>query len=130
MTDPVADMLSRIRNAQLARHERCVVPRSKLKRSIAEILKDEGYILDVIEHDDGPQGSLTLQLKYDEAGRPAIEKMKRESRPGRRLYVGKDEVPRVLSGMGIAILSTSKGVVVDRKARELGVGGEVLCSIY
>ena len=130
MTDPVADLLSRIRNAQLAHHDTCVIPKSKLKLAIANILKEEGYVGDVTEHSEGPQGSITVQIKYDDRGLPAIEKLARESRPGRRRYVGKDEVPRVLSGMGIAILSTSKGVMVGRKAREVGVGGEFLCSVY
>jgi small subunit ribosomal protein S8 len=130
MNDPVADLVTRIRNAQLAHHESCVIPKSKLKLAIAGILKEEGYVADVTEHSEGPQGSITVQIKYDGRGVPAIEKITRESRLGRRLYVKKDEIPRVLSGMGIAILSTSKGVMVGRRARELGVGGEVLCSVY
>ncbi|MDF1564998.1 MAG: 30S ribosomal protein S8 [Deltaproteobacteria bacterium] len=130
MTDPVADLLTRIRNAQLAHHDTCVVPKSKLKLAIANILKDEGYVEDVTEHSEGPQGSITVTIKYDGRGLPAIEKAQRVSRPGRRQYVGKDEIPRVLAGMGISILSTSRGVMVGRKARELGVGGEVLCSVY
>jgi len=130
MTDPVADLLSRIRNAQLAHHESCVIPKSKLKLAIAQILKEEGYVEDVTEHSEGPQGSITVKVKYDDRGLGAIEKIARESRPGRRLYVNKDEIPRVLAGMGIAILSTSRGVMVGRRARDLGVGGEVLCSVF
>ena len=130
MNDPVADLLSRIRNGHIAQHATCVVPRSKLKLAVAKILQEEGSLTDVTEHSEGPQGSITIEIKYDGQGTPAIQKVKRESRPGRRLYVGQDEIPRVLAGMGIAILSTSRGVMVGRKARELGLGGEVLCSVY
>lgn len=131
MNDPVADMLTRIRNAHIAHHASCVIPASKLKLAIAKILKQEGYITDFTRHDDsGPQGSFTVELRYTDDGSPAIRKLQRASRLGRRLYVGKDDIPRVLSGMGTAVMSTSKGVMSCREARKVGVGGEVLCTIY
>lgn len=129
VTDPIADMLTRIRNAQQARHEKTVIPASKLKRAIVEVLKNEGYIKDFVLHEDGKQGEITVFLRY-QGGKPVIRKLQRVSRPGLRRYVGCDEIPRVLGGLGISILSTSKGVLVDREARKAKVGGELLCTIY
>ncbi|MFO7155207.1 MAG: 30S ribosomal protein S8 [Pseudomonadota bacterium] len=129
VTDPIADMLARIRNAGMARHEKAVIPASKLKLAIIDVLKREGYIENYFVHEDGKQGEITVFLKYHE-GKPVIRSLRRVSRPGRRWYVGKDEIPRVLGGLGIAILSTSKGVMVDREARKAGVGGELLCTVY
>ena len=127
MTDPVADMLTRIRNAALARHERTLVPASKLKHHIAEILKSEGFIADVRAEDDR---HITIVLKYGRDRTSAIDGIKRISRPGRRVYVRHDHIPRVLSGMGIAILSTSRGVMSDKEARRQKVGGELLCEVW
>jgi small subunit ribosomal protein S8 len=130
MTDPVADMLTRIRNASSARHEKCLVPRSRLKIRIAEVLKEEGFIKDYLVHEDGPQGAITILLKYSADREPAISDIKRVSKPGLRRYVPTDSIPRVLNGMGIAILSTSKGVLVDREARKQKVGGELICTVW
>lgn len=128
MTDPVADMLTRIRNAAMARHERTHIPASQLKKHIAEILKLEGFIADARIEDD-PR-VLTIVLKYDRNRSSAIDGIKRISRPGRRVYVRHDHIPRVLSGMGVAILSTSRGVMSDREARRQKVGGELLCEVW
>ena len=128
MTDPVSDMLTRIRNAAMARHERTHVPASQLKKHIAEILKSEGFIADARIEDD-PR-VLTIVLKYDRNRSSAIDGIKRISRPGRRVYVRHDHIPRVLSGMGVAILSTSRGVMSDREARRQKVGGELLCEVW
>ncbi len=131
MTDPIADMLTRIRNALIAKQERTVIPASKMKLAIAKILVDEGYLADYTHHpDDGPQGSITVELKYLEDGQPAIRHIQRASRPGLRQYVGKDEIPEVLSGLGISILTTSKGVMTGNEARRAGIGGEVVCTVY
>ena len=130
MTDPVADMLTRIRNASRARHEKCLVPSSRLKIRLAEVLKDEGFIKDYLVHQDGPQGAITILLKYDADREPAISDIKRVSKPGLRRYVPTDSIPRILNGMGIAILSTSKGVMVDREARKQKVGGELICTVW
>ena len=130
LTDPVADMLTRIRNASSARHEKCLVPRSRLKVRIAEVLKEEGFIKDFLVHEDGPQGAITILLKYSADREPAISDIKRVSKPGLRRYVPTDSIPRVLNGMGIAILSTSKGVLVDREARKQKVGGELICTVW
>jgi small subunit ribosomal protein S8 len=130
LTDPVADMLTRIRNASSARHEKCLVPRSKLKVRIAEVLKEEGFIKDFLVHEDGPQGAITILLKYDADREPAISDIKRVSKPGLRRYVPTGSIPRVLNGMGIAILSTSKGVMADREARKQKVGGELICTVW
>ena len=128
MTDPIADMLTRIRNAQMVGKTAVGVPSSKLKISIAQVLKDEGYIegFAVVGEETRPQ--LEIALKYY-AGRPVIEKIERVSKPGLRIYKGKDDIPRVMNGLGIAIVSTSRGVMTDRKARATGVGGEVLCIV-
>jgi small subunit ribosomal protein S8 len=128
MTDPVSDMLTRIRNAALARHERTQLPMSRLKQHIAEILKLEGYIADVREEEDGR--TLTIVLKYGRDRTSAIDGIRRISRPGRRVYVPHDQIPRVLSGLGVAILSTSRGVMSDREARRQKVGGELLCEVW
>jgi small subunit ribosomal protein S8 len=132
MTDPIGDMLTRIRNASLARHEKALIPASKLKVRLAEVLKDEGYIKDFLVHKDdlGKQGAITVFLKYDSERVPAITDIRRVSKPGLRRYVPTDDIPRVLNGMGIAVLSTSKGVMVDREARKQKVGGELICTVW
>lgn len=130
MTDPIADMLTRIRNANIVYRDKVDVPGSKIKRSIAEILKEEGYIHDYKWTDDDKQGMLRLYMKYGDRKTRVITGLKRISKPGLRVYVGKGEVPRVLGGLGIAIISTSKGVMSDRQARAQGVGGEVLCYVW
>jgi small subunit ribosomal protein S8 len=129
-TDPIGDMLTRIRNASSARHEKCLVPKSRLKIRIAEVLKEEGFIKDFVVHQDGVQGAITILLKYSTDREPAISDIKRVSKPGLRRYVPNDSIPRVLNGMGIAILSTSKGVLVDREARKQKVGGELICTVW
>ena len=129
-TDPIGDMLTRIRNASSARHEKVVFPASRLKLRIAEVLKDEGYIQDFVRHEDGVQGSITILLKYTPEREPAFSEIKRVSKPGLRRYVPTTEIPRVLNGLGIAILSTSKGVMVDREARKQKVGGELICTVW
>src|SRR5262245_14787425 len=128
MSDPIADMLTRIRNAQLAEKTSVAVPSSKLKVSIAKALKDEGYIEDVAVRDDSGKSSLEIGLKYY-AGRPVIERIERVSRPGLRIYKPAKDIPQVMNGLGVAIVSTSRGVMTDRKARQSGVGGEVLCIV-
>ena len=128
MTDPIADMLTRIRNAQESEKQSVAMPASKLKASIAKVLKDEGYIEDFALRDTSGKPQLEINLKYY-AGRPVIEKIERVSRPGLRIYKASREIPQVMNGLGIAIVSTSKGVMTDRKARGLGVGGEVLCVV-
>jgi len=129
MTDPIADMLSRVRNAILARHDRTELPLSKLKLSIAEILKAEGYISDV-RVDESEFGKLILFLKYDRNRRSAIVGVRRRSRPGRREYVSYDSIPKVHNGLGLSILSTSHGVMTDKSARQQKVGGEILCEVW
>ncbi len=128
MSDPIADMLTRIRNAQLAEKPSAAMPASKLKVAIAAVLKDEGYIEDFSVHDIAGKAQLEIGLKYY-AGRPVIERIERISRPGLRVYQPSKAVPKVMNGLGIAIVSTSKGVMTDRKARGLGIGGEVLCLV-
>ena len=130
MTDPIADMLTRIRNANHAKHEFVDIPASKIKKEIANILLEEGYIkgFDVI--DDGKQGIIRVELRYQQNKERVITGIKRISKPGLRVYVGKEDTPRVLGGLGIAILSTSKGIVTDKKARKQGVGGEVICYVW
>ena len=130
MTDPIADMLTRIRNGLQARKQVVSVPGSKIKRAILERMLEEGYIADLGWEEDKRQGVLVVRLKYDGNGEPAIDGMDRMSKPGRRVYVGSGDIPKAQSGFGTVILSTSKGVMTDRKARELGVGGEVLCSVW
>jgi small subunit ribosomal protein S8 len=129
MTDPIADMLTRIRNAAQAQHEHTVIPSSKLKVQLAEILKQEGFI-DDYRVDNAAQNTLTIFLKYSRDRRAAFVGMRRASRPGRRFYVGHRDIPRVQNGMGVAILSTSVGVMTDRDARDKRVGGEVLCEVW
>ena len=128
MTDPIADMLTRIRNAQMVGQIEVKMPASKLKAAIASVLKDEGYIEDFAVHEDGTMQELRIGLKYY-AGRPVIERIERVSSPGLRVYKGRHGIPRIMNGLGIAILSTSHGVMTDRKARASGVGGEVLCIV-
>jgi small subunit ribosomal protein S8 len=128
MTDPIADMLTRIRNGQRAGKVSVSMPSSKLKASIAEVLKDEGYIVDFRVQDESGKAVMSVDLKYYE-GRPVIEDLKRISRPGLRIYKSKDELPKVQGGLGVAIVSTSKGVMSDRAARAAGEGGEVLCYV-
>lgn len=130
MTDPIADFLSRIRNGIMARKQAVECPRSKVKLQLAEILKDEGFIDAVSNNDDSVQGSISVTLRYDNRHNSAITGIKRISRPGQRRYVGAAELPKVRNGLGVAILSTSQGLMTDRKARELGVGGEVLCEVW
>lgn len=130
LNDPVADMLTRVRNAQQAGHRRVDMPISKLKVQIARILAENHFIQAFKVLDDGHHGVLRLYLKYTDEDRPVIRSLQRVSKPGRREYVGKDGIPRVRAGMGIAILSTSRGVLTDREARAEGVGGEVLAHVY
>ncbi len=129
MTDPVADMLTRIRNAVKARHEKVDIPSSNLKANIVGILKKEGYISNFKLIKDGKQGKIRVFLRYVN-GDPVIIEMKRLSKPGRRIYCGKEDIPVVRGGLGIAIVSTSKGVMTDAEAKKLGIGGELLCSVW
>jgi small subunit ribosomal protein S8 len=128
MSDPIADMLTRIRNAQLTDKATVAVPASNVKKAIAQVLKDEGYIEDFAVRDNDGKPFIEIGLKYY-AGKPVIEKIERVSRPGLRIYKGRDDIPRVMNGLGVAIVSTSRGVMTDRRARESGVGGEVLCIV-
>lgn len=129
MTDPIADMLTRIRNATIVRDKVVEVPSSKIKKELAKIFKEEGYIADYEIIDDNKQGIIRLYLKYN-GKEKVISGLKRISKPGLRVYAGKDEIPRVLGGLGIAVLSTSKGIMTDRQARAEGVGGEVICYVW
>lgn len=128
MSDPIADMLTRIRNAQLSEKTSVLMPASKLKAAIAQVLKDEGYVEDFAVHDAEGKPVLDISLKYY-AGRPVIERIERVSRPGLRIYKASNKLPNVMNGLGVAIVSTSKGVMTERKARASGVGGEVLCIV-
>jgi small subunit ribosomal protein S8 len=130
MTDPIADMLTRIRNAIAVGHDHVLVPSSKIKLAITGILKEEGFIRDYEVTKDRPQPVIRIWLKYSKEREPVLGGLKRVSKPGRRVYTGRQEIPWVQSGMGIAILSTSKGVMTGRQARRLGVGGEVLCYVW
>ena len=132
MTDPVADLLARIRNASMARHELTRVPANKLKKNIALLLKAEGYVADVRQEEWGPQKhqTLTIVLKYGEDRSSAFQGIRRVSRPGRRVYVRHDQIPRVLSGLGISIISTSTGLMSDKEARRRKIGGELLCEVW
>ena len=130
ITDPVADMLTRIRNANNAKHETVDVPASNMKKSIAQILLDEGYIKAFQVVEDGTQGVIRITLKYNAGKEKVISGLRRVSKPGLRVYVGADELPRVLRGLGIAIVSTSKGVMSDKSARAAGIGGEVLAYVW
>ncbi len=129
-TDPIADMLTRIRNGLMVRKPYVLVPSSKLKVAIAQILLEEGFIQGYEVTNEHPQANIRLWLKYDEKRRPIVAGLKRVSRPGRRVYSGKRDLPWVLSGLGIAIVSTPKGVMTDREARRTGVGGEILCYVW
>lgn len=129
-TDVIADMLTRIRNAAASKHQTVDIPSSNLKKQIAKILVDEGYIKDFVEIDDKKQGIIRITLKYVENKKNVITGIKRISKPGLRVYAGKDELPKVLGGLGIAIVSTSKGIMTDKEARKLGVGGEVLAFVW
>lgn len=130
MTDPIADMLTRIRNANSAGHKAVEMPASKEKKAIAEILLEEGYIKKVEYIDDDKQGMIKVALKYGEDKSRVIAGIKRISKPGLRVYVNKDEIPKVLNGLGVAIISTSKGVLTDKEARRAGIGGEVICYVW
>jgi small subunit ribosomal protein S8 len=130
MTDPIADMLTRIRNAFTARKAKVIMPSSKLKERLAAVLKDEGFVAAVAHEDDGKQGLLTIELRYDHNNRNAIEGIRRVSKPGQRAYARHTKLPRVRSGLGIAILTTSKGVMTERDARKNGLGGELLCEVW
>jgi len=129
-TDPVSDFLARVRNALSARHEKTDVPSSRFKVELARILKDEGYIKNFKVLDDRGAGLLRLYLKYDDGGRPVIHGLARQSKPGRRLYRKKDEMPEVLGGLGVAIISTSQGLLTDGDAKKRGLGGEVVCTVW
>ena len=130
INDPISDFLTQIRNAQMAKHAEVTVPGSKLKLEIAKILSDEGYLSDVEWSDEGPQGKIRIEIRYDKDEVPIIQGLERVSRPSRRVYVGSDEIPDVLNGLGIAILSTSHGVVTGEKAEAANVGGEYVCRVY
>lgn len=130
MTDPIADMLIRIKNALMARHKSVIVPASKIKLEIARILKEEGYIEDFKYIKEESQAKIEITLKYDENKRPVIAGLKRVSKPGRRIYRGYKDLPKVLDGFGIAIISTSQGIMTDHEARKRKIGGEVLCEIW
>jgi len=132
VTDPIADFLTRIRNAQMAGHKIVEIPLSSIKKGMTEILYEQGYILKYkVEPDEGKQGVIKIALKYNaDTNKPVITKLQRISKPGLRKYVGADEVPRVINGLGIAIISTSQGLVTDKQARESNIGGEVLCYVY
>jgi len=130
MTDPISDMLTRIRNATTVRHDRTDVPASKMKLEIAKILKQEGYIRTFKQLEDGPQGMIRIYLKYAEDGEPVIHGLRRVSTPGRRVYRRADDLPKVRNGLGVAVVSTNRGVLTDEQARGLRVGGEVLCEVW
>jgi small subunit ribosomal protein S8 len=130
MTDPIADFLTRIRNAITARKAKVIVPHSKLKLRMAEILQEEGFVNAVSHEDDGKKGLITIELRYDHNNRNAIEGIRRTSRPGQRSYVRHTKLPKVRSGLGIAILTTSHGLMTERAARKAGLGGELLCEVW
>ena len=130
MTDPIADMLTRIRNANTVGHETVEIPASKMKKAIAKILKEEGYIADYTVIDDDKQGMIKVTMKYGANKEKVISGIKKISKPGLKVYAKADEVPRVLDGLGVAIISTSKGVISDKEARALGIGGEVICYVW
>ena len=130
ISDPIADMLTRVRNASRARHTEVVIPASRTKREIARILKDEGFIADVHEEPDGSTTVLRLTLKYVDGKVPVVSGLKRISKPGLRVYARKTDIPRVLGGLGVAVLSTSQGLMTDREARKRNMGGEILCYVW
>lgn len=129
-TDPIADFLSRIRNALHARKDRVEAPWSRLKESVAKVLQEEGFLAEYSVVEEGQKAVLRLWLKYDAQGRSVVTGLKRVSRPGRRVYVGADEIPLVQNGLGVNVLSTSSGILVDRQARKMHVGGEIICSVW
>ena len=130
MTDPIADMLTRIRNAITARKAKVIMPASKMKQRIAEVLKDEGFVGTVSSEEDGKQGLLSIELRYDNNNHNAIQGIRRVSKPGQRTYARHTGLPRVRSGLGVAILTTSKGIMTEREARKQGLGGELLCEVW
>ena len=130
MSDPLADMLTRIRNAVMVKFDSVEMPKSNVKVNVAKVLKDEGYIIGYAVSDEGPQGTLTIDLKYGPNGEPVITGIKRVSKPGLRQYAKTGKIPTVLNGLGVAIVSTSKGIVSDRVAREQNTGGEILCEVW
>lgn len=130
VSDPIADLLTRIRNANVANHDRLEIPGSKMKKAIVQILKDEGFVRDFEWVENGHQGVIRVFLKYGPNKSKVISGLRRISRPGLRVYAKRDQVPRVLGGLGVAVLSTSKGIMTDKRARQEGVGGEVLCYIW
>ena len=130
VNDPIADFLTRIRNAGMAKHNTVEIPNSRMKANLARILKEEGYIEDYSERGSGAEAKLTIELKYGPDGQRAITGLRRMSRPGRRVYRKQSDIPRVLDGLGVAILSTSRGILTDHTARRQGIGGEVLCFVY
>lgn len=130
VSDPIADLLTRIRNANVANHDRLEIPGSKMKKAIVQILKDEGFVRDFEWVENGHQGLIRVFLKYGPNKSKVISGLRRISRPGLRVYAKRDQVPRVLGGLGVAVLSTSKGIMTDKRARQEGVGGEVLCYIW
>ncbi len=130
MTDPIADMLTRIRNGLQAKHRSVLIPASGLKKEVARILSEEGFVGEVKTEQGDAGRDIEVTLKYVEQGAPVIRRLERVSKPGRRVYCGKDDVPAVLNGLGVAIVSTSQGVLTDRRCRELGVGGEVICRVW
>jgi small subunit ribosomal protein S8 len=130
MTDPIADMLTRIRNAITARKAKVIMPASKMKQRLAEVLRQEGFVISVSSEEDGKQGLLTIELRYDHNNHNAIQGIRRVSRPGQRSYARHGHLPKVRSGLGIAILTTSKGVMTERDARKHGLGGELLCEVW
>ena len=130
MTDPIADMLTRIRNAITARKAKVIMPASKMKARIAEVLKDEGFVGAISSEEDGKQGLLSIELRYDNNNHNAIQGIRRVSKPGQRTYARHTGLPRVRSGLGIAILTTSKGIMTEREARKQGLGGELLCEVW
>ncbi|THB79451.1 MAG: 30S ribosomal protein S8 [Desulfobulbaceae bacterium] len=130
MSDPLADMLTRIRNAVMVKYDSVAIPKSNVKVDVARVLKEEGYIVDYSVNDEGPQGTLNIDLKYGPDGESVITGIKRVSKPGLRQYAKANSIPTVLNGLGIAIVSTSKGIVTDRAARQQNTGGEVLCEVW
>jgi small subunit ribosomal protein S8 len=130
MTDPIADLLTRIRNAQRAGLEKVELPSSKLKHKLAEVLQSEGFVNNVSVRNDGKQGILSLGLKYDEQKNPVISEIRRKSKPGLRIYVKHTNIPKVMNGLGVAVLSTSKGILVDREARKAHLGGELIATVW
>jgi small subunit ribosomal protein S8 len=130
MTDPISDFLARLRNAIMARKTQIELPASQVKLKLAELMRDEGYLTAVAFNAEGPQGTISVTLRWDAQNRPAITGLRRVSRPGQRAYAGKDSIKKVRGGLGVSIVSTSKGLLTDREARKQGVGGEVVCEVW